>query len=687
MVDFTKGAKEIAIDLINESNGTAYTAATVTLGAPVDNNVVANGLNTRVLLTLADTTKRDLGSYLYYDRINIDKLLSRPYCQLDDKNPSRLNDLLTLINAKYNIALAAGDIVDGPYRPADVATGIKSVTLTVTSTNLAYKGSVVVYVGDGDLIWEYFNSTQYQFANDLVNIAFSGGSFEFPDKTILGPTKTVSGGNGNVALYITRGGELQLANSYPTATNNILVARFKGNSLCEVLGPKGETSYTNTGDLYPAIPSVPEKIAAIPEPITIAGNAPAGSLVYSTTYNVGSKKATSGTAYYVDAANGSDNNDGTSEATAFATFGKALSKTPVARIIFVKGYEDKVYDTKSGWFTTVRNRKLDVIGIGTVAPIFTSTVDVPVANWVNQSGNCWYAPATNVAGIVDTSANAEATGYSRYQAAASLAACVATSMSYYFDEVNGRIYVHAFDNRKPDAAISLVLKVLSGSVADGSEIYLENLRFDRTYSGFLADMTVERTYGYLYLNNVKFGWTFSGANLTTYGFNVVNQGCTARYGKAGGFVYKSDRIVPNVGTAYWVIEINADVKYIGAGATHTSPGSYLGENGTAIRLNGKYDYIDGNHVFDDGDNTNSLNIALNSTNNTAGITGLSHYLAGLNSTQAVKAEYWSCRFDSTATSYNAKNASEFSLFDTTVGLKPMTLRLTPYKFIYTQGGQ
>lgn len=685
MADLTKATRQIAIDLINEANGTEYTSQDITLGAPTDNTLVLNGLNTNILLSnTTSASTQEIAVNLQYDRLNFKKLLETPYCQLEDINPSRLVDLLPSLNSKYRINLSSSDIVDGPYRPTDVTASIKSIVLTPQTTNLAYKGSVTIYIGAAAVVADWAENTQYQIAADFVNLSFSGGTHVLSDtNTKVNVKGTVSQGTGLTAAYVSLDGQIKPSSEYLASTRNKLIARFRNGYLSEVLGPLGETSYDATGVILPKVPAIPVKIAEIPEVLGLNASINGSTLTYTTTFNIASKRTSVGQIYYVDGKNGLDTNDGSSDAKAFKTFNRALNVLPLARIIRVKGYTDYYYDSVSGWVSTIRDRTLDVVGYGDAAPIFTSTKAVAPTDWVLQSGNCYYTTATNVGSVVDLTATSTEKGYLRYSAVGSIASCVAASMSYYIDATTNRVYIHTQNNRAPDASILLIAKTQNGAVADKSTVYVEGLRFDLSYTGFIADMTVPKTYGYLYLNSCYFGWTFSNASLSTYGYNVILQGCESKYGFAGGNRYWTDRVLPTFGTKYWVLELGCTITRAGGDGLHTSPASWVATNGTILRLNGVYGYCDGNSVQETGDNTYSLNLGCSSTNIISTVSGVAHYSAGLNSLTEATAQYWSCKFDTTGVSYYPKGVGTTALFDTNIGLKSCTQRGTPYEFLYT----
>ncbi|WP_107333925.1 hypothetical protein [Klebsiella pneumoniae] len=678
MVDLKQTPKQIAIDLINEANGTNYTTSTISLGTPATNTTVINGLNTSITLSNGSSLQ-SLGVAVQYNRLSFKKLLARPYCQLEDLALSRLVDLIPYINQKYELALTSTDIVDGPYRPDDVAPGVRKITLSVADNHLVYTGSVTIYLGTQDAVYSYFNALQFMVAADYNTINYMGGHWTINGQTVVDVSRSLAQRNGITALYLSPTGKVIPSNSYKSTTNKLL-ARFRNNRLVEILGLNGETSYDNTGALLPKMPVVPSQLSAIPETLGITAALNAGVLSYSLTFDVTTKRAATGTVYYVDIKTGVDTNDGTTAATAFKTFKRALNALPAARVIRVKGYSDAYYDADSGWTQTIRNRTVDIVGYGDSNPVFTSSRQT--TNWSGYDANTWYTSATDIATLVDKTVSS-VTGYGRLLAKTSAVDCANTPHSFYVDNTNGRVYVHLSDNRKPDTNVYLIAKTLSGSVADSANVFMEKCNFDLSYNGFIADMTVPRAYGYLYMSQCTFGWTFKDPSFGSYGYNVAHQNCIAQFGFAGGFRYSTDRVLPSMNAKYWVIENRATVSYCGFDGNHTSSASRLASYGTILRINSTYTACDGNHVNDSGEGTFSLNIACQSTSVTNALGNLSHYCVGANSLNSAAAQYWSCKTDNSAFSFTPNSVGKIALFDTDIGSKPATQVLTPYQFIYT----
>lgn len=680
MVDLTQSPTAIVLQLINDTNNTAFTAAQVTLGTPAVNDQVINTQNTIITLSSKINPATDVPVDLTYNRLNLKSVLEVPYCQIPASTPSRIADLLPILNAKYFINLTTMDIVDAPYRPADVATGIKKVTFSCLPTSLVYTGTVTVYLGDPDLIFDWFSRQHYQYASDFKTLTFQGNSYTIKGKNVVIDSQAIVPGSNVVAAYLTVDRKVRSSNAY--FSQGQLLAHFEKGVLKEIIGRNGQSSYDAQGVLKPVMPPMPTFLTSIPENLRLNPQIVNNHLVYGTTFDVAYKKAGSGQTYYVDGKTGSDNNVGTSAGNAFKTFSKALDASPRARIIYVAGYSDYFYDMTSGWVSSVTDRNLDVIGTGSVNPIFTGTF-IP-STWTNQIATVWYTSAPSFGAVVDLLNTDPTTGYSRLTQVTDIGTCQTTNSSYFYDTTAMRLYVNTFNGRQPDNSVLLISRNAIGSVTDAATVYMENLSFALTYTGVTADMTIPNVQGYLYTKNCQFGWTALNAAFNSYGFNVIHQNVVAQFGYAGGLSYNSDRVLPSMKTAPWVLEFNASVSNCGFNGLGKSPASAGTSYVTVVRINGVYSQCDGNMVQDSGEQTYSLNIGCYSSAIKWANADAAHYTAGVNSLAAATAYYYSCKQDDLSISFYPKGVAKVYLHDTLVGNKPCYQRETPYLFAYSE---
>ncbi|UQT03052.1 pectin lyase [Serratia phage vB_SmaS-Totoro] len=683
MVDLTKDSKLVAIDLINEANGTSFTDKTIALSGAVVNNFVLNGLNTEVVVSPNAGNNNDIPVTVHYSRLHLNHLLERPYAALENQNPSRLAGLLPSINAKYRLGLTAADIVDGPYRPDDVATGIKHVQITANAPSYAYIGKTDIYLGEASLVVDWFERPHYQFSRDFGSVTFMGNSYSFGETgtRFAGPSQAIVLNSRIKAVSIDTDRQYRAFESYPV--NGILVAHFNNGAMKEIVGNRGETSYDENGVLLDIMPTLPSFMSNIHEDVRILKSYANGNITYSTDYDVSVRKAKSGLTYYVDNVAGNDLNDGQSEGKAFKSFNRALMAVPQARIIMVKG-TDVRYDANNGWTSSVNNRSLDVIGYGTTKPVFSATVND--LTWTQQSESMWFTDRIRLAAFIDLANSTLAGGAVRMTAAKTLDDCRLNQSTYFIDTVSGRTYVHLFNDRKPDNQVLGIIASNSGRTENGSSVYIENLKFEYTYRGFHTEITQAKSVGYLYAKNCDFGWSWTDAGFNSWGTNVIVQGCTAQYCQRGGFRYNSDRVTPTMGIKPWVVEINAVVKQCGFDGTGNGIGSSISGNVTIMRIGGNYSECEGNFVQDTGDNTNSLNLSLTAFKSKWNNPDAAGYTNGMNSVRSALAHYWSCSMDSSALSIYPKGKGEAYLHNTSVGARPCYQRETPYRFIYTKKG-
>jgi hypothetical protein len=104
----------------------------------------------------------------------------------------------------------------------------------------------------------------------------------------------------------------------------------------------------------------------------------------------------SATTYYVDATGGDDSRDGQTLSTAWKTIAKVNGSSFAAgdQILFKRGevWRESLVPPSSG--VSGNTIKFDAYGTGE-APTITGSVDLPAANWTNDSGNIWKASITS----------------------------------------------------------------------------------------------------------------------------------------------------------------------------------------------------------------------------------------------------------------------------------------------------
>jgi hypothetical protein len=151
MVNLNKPAKDLIIDLLNESNREYLdalklkdlTEGNISLGTPSANEEPAKH-NTKIVVNSV------VGGGFYnsvpvsYDRLSLSVLFSKlNQVRLDVRHPTSTSDLLPRLNKKFGLQLSPDDIV------VQTITGARgdTVTLTAQPEALCYIGSVDIVLG------------------------------------------------------------------------------------------------------------------------------------------------------------------------------------------------------------------------------------------------------------------------------------------------------------------------------------------------------------------------------------------------------------------------------------------------------------------------------------------------------------------------------------------------------------
>lgn len=505
--------------------------------------------------------------------------------------------------------------------------------------------------------------------NNASGATFSGGTFlvlngQNQFEIVNGQSTAVSISDYHRAVIVNLNGTFSAVTDI--STRDAVVAYCKRGSIVEVVGARSASAFEQSSLVKTALPVLPPELNVIPEniPISITRDLQ-GRLTYSTTYDVAIKKATSGLTYYVDVSTGSDSAAGT-EGAPLKSIGVAISKTPLARIIMVKGIANNDYDRSYGWASSVTDRELDIIGYGAVTPRLTC-VD-RFSTWSVYSGSTYTTSRTLVGGVIDY-ANTDTYGRpQQLTVVSSLAECEATAGTLYYATPNA--YIHLFDNRAPDSSVKLVLSQTNGRVVDNSKVYLENLHFTDSYRGFYAEVqTAGKTGGVLYAKDCTFGFSLTENAVNNYGMNSVLQNCIAQYGYKDGFNVHADRTI-GVDAIPWAVEINCTGRYCGYDGLEFNNGSTFHDGVIGLRLNGNYHHTHGRVVNDVSENTVSVNIACHAGDSTWSSSARSCFESGQASTGKTKMYCFSCTTSNDGSqTYVKQGVSEMYLFDSPIGMR------------------
>lgn len=138
--NLNKASKEIILTLINQANGTLFSATDLTFGTPVI-APIGSTRNTDLDITGTGTTAFTGPVTVHYNRVDLAVLFANQTVEVPDfGNFTNHSDLLPSINAQFGLGLTIDDIQDQPiaYSSPDFPF-IESIVANVNS--LAYTGT------------------------------------------------------------------------------------------------------------------------------------------------------------------------------------------------------------------------------------------------------------------------------------------------------------------------------------------------------------------------------------------------------------------------------------------------------------------------------------------------------------------------------------------------------------------
>ena len=332
-------------------------------------------------------------------------------------------------------------------------------------------------------------------------------------------------------------------------------------------------------------------------PFTVS-TAPNGNFDYN--YDVSRHKNTVSKRYYVDIANGDNNNDG-SQSAPFQTLNRAFRYGDADEIVIKSGYYGWEYGNGSAnmW---AQKKNFNLIGDGTVH----LGAHRDNQTWATVSGrnNVFTTTASAVSEIIDFNGGYAAPIF--YKKVNSIDEVENTRASYFIDTGNV-IYVRPNYIGKPNDRVLLNISNDALLIRDHGKVYIENIKFTNTVT---HDTTNP---GELYCKNVDFAYGTRDNALSIFGdvyFELQN--CRALWAERDGFNYHiRDGKLPRG------LEINCEGAYNGRDGANQNNGSTMHDGGKIIRVGGVYRRNHGPNVIDVNDGTQSLNIGVHAHSSTA----------------------------------------------------------------------
>lgn len=141
-----KPSKEILVDLINRTNGSALTAAGVTFTAP-EPEVDLVGFNTSCKINLNTHPAAADSLRIFYNRLDFGALFGQRYVAFTNSSYNSTDDLVPLINAAFGLGITAAD--DIIVENFTVGALPYNVTVRAKPTSLVYKGQFSVTLVSG----------------------------------------------------------------------------------------------------------------------------------------------------------------------------------------------------------------------------------------------------------------------------------------------------------------------------------------------------------------------------------------------------------------------------------------------------------------------------------------------------------------------------------------------------------
>ena len=338
--------------------------------------------------------------------------------------------------------------------------------------------------------------------------------------------------------------------------------------------------------------SVPEKLNIdIPFDIQTSQN---GEVV--TNYDVAENKIPVTKTYYVDVEKGDNSNAGT-ETEPFQSINRALRYADADEIVVQEG----VYGWSHGFSGYSQSKPFNLIGKGDV--LIGSHRDGQTWELASGYSNTYSTNASSVIEVADIRGK-----QTRFLDKKSSVDDVEANPNSYYIDTSNNIYVHTYDNRKPDKHILPNMAQDALKIENVDKVYFENINFTNS-----VNITADQSDKALFAKNCQVMLASSGNGFAITSIEkVIFQNCIAEYAERDGFNYHaSNGIVPKA------IEIDCIGRHNGRNGADQNNGSTAHDGGQVLRIRGEYYGNSGPNVIDVNDNVVSVNVGVHAHSSTA----------------------------------------------------------------------
>lgn len=335
-----------------------------------------------------------------------------------------------------------------------------------------------------------------------------------------------------------------------------------------------------------------------------------------------------GKAYYVDAVNGNEANDGLTPGTALKRVRTALTKADIKICYIAPGVYPyyRVAGQAGGWDNYALQKSVAIRRYGAGKVILS--LHEANTSWAISAGQTFTYESTRTTAITDVRdaslVDANDGGYRNLTVRASIALVEANAGSWYDD--GSKIYIRTHDDRAPDSDIRPYMgSIGNGYIAGHATVdvicYLENIEFHGgQYCLRPTSIAGPRT-PTVYLKNCSFKYS-NAAGLLDYGGITYSDTCLAECNKSDGFSANSYNSAET-----FMAEINCIGRWNGYYNTQTTTNGSTAHNASrVIRVNGLYHHSKGPNIHD-VQQVQSWNLGCTAYDSIAGLDPLQSALA------------------------------------------------------------
>ena len=145
-IDLTIPPEQLVVNLINNDNGTTFSSDQLKFDVPI--LTPKNKHNSKVKVSATPTSRFTGSTYLNYNRIDFNEVAVHKEKKFEiTQTQLKISDLITEIDARFNLKLTSADYIDGPLpQVINNNEGVDEFYIHAANESLVYINKLKIYI-------------------------------------------------------------------------------------------------------------------------------------------------------------------------------------------------------------------------------------------------------------------------------------------------------------------------------------------------------------------------------------------------------------------------------------------------------------------------------------------------------------------------------------------------------------